>query len=211
MKLKREIDLLALVAFLLALPSSILSVSGLLSRPKILIFPPRQILLYANPQGDSAALLRTAAQVSLVNDGDSHHRALVTGVSLELRVGDETVHQVWQSYGFSRGGEQRQLIVEEKEEVQILVLAGGSALSREVFFASSTSETGGQENFIGWSKFIESLKAARGKKLRVELAVHQLGRRDESVRCEIKVDEDLLFHLQKGWSAPACLARGGEG
>src|SRR6185295_6975525 len=161
--------------------------------------------LYAYPQGSEEALLRTAAQLSFINDGDPHYRSLLKRATLDLTLGDEVFQQEWQSYGFTTRGDNGQLVVDEKEEVRVLLVAGGEAVSREVVFAAGTSPSGSKASFLDWSDFLLRLEKNRGRELKVTLRVEQYRKNEESVRCKIGINDDLLNHLRKGWTAPACL------
>lgn len=212
---------MAVVALILSLAGGLFQIYVYLIGAEVMLFPPDQIVLtcYNYKQKENSGLentctpnsfLRLGARMAYVNKGQTGYSAVILKETVQFNLsGKEFVHQ-WQEFGpFDRQG--KLLKFNYKSDAHPQSVDGGSAISRETFFAPhhiDCFQKGAQcktnKNFIKFQNF-EKLSAGCDQ-LKFAFASKTLGDGDKETICKIRWSPTLREKMkEKGWIAPSCL------
>jgi hypothetical protein len=211
--IKRETDLVALAAFILAFAAVGYQVAEYFRGAQVQLFPPEQILMHGEKSADGHSYVRFAARMSYVNSGDIGYNAVVGHESLQVQIGGKTYRQAWQSFIHSSSPDGQTLSLGDILEADPMPIDGGNALTHETYFApwpvNCKSAVGTacspDENFLTWEDFLGNMK--EGDVLTFALVSNILGGKALTVNCTVDVNGAMLAQMKNSpnqWSAPAC-------
>lgn len=97
--IKREIDLIAVIALLLSLVAIASQAIAWIRGPQVRLVTPDRIALYRDQAPGKAPIVRVAASISYANFSSQSQGALVTSEAVELRIGHLVSRQEWNAFG----------------------------------------------------------------------------------------------------------------
>jgi len=131
----RKTDLLAGVAFVLAVTTTAYQLASVLSGPNPVLYHPETVYIFFDTSASQSTSARVAGQVALTNNADVGRSGIVKSVAVAMKVGTKTIQQPWLSFA-KMYREGTVLHLEPKEFAHPLVIPGGSAESEMIAFAS---------------------------------------------------------------------------
>lgn len=211
--IKRETDLVALAAFILAFAAVAYQVAEYFHGAQVQLFPPEQILIHGEKSADGQNFVRFAARMSYVNSGDIGYNAVVGRELLQVQIGGRTYRQTWQSFIHSGSADGQALSLGEVVEAAPTPIDGGDALTHETYFAAwpinckgaAGTDCAPYTNFMTWDSFLGSIKP--GDVLKFDLTANIFGKGPQMVTCTVDISDSLIAQLKttsNQWSAPSC-------
>ena len=94
---KRETDLVALAAFILAFAAVAYQVAEYFRGAQVKLFGPEQILIHGD-NIDGQDYVRFATRMSFINSGDIGYNAVIGRELLQVQIGGSPYAQTWQSF-----------------------------------------------------------------------------------------------------------------
>jgi hypothetical protein len=131
----RKTDLLAGVAFVLAVTTTAYQLASVLSGANPVLYHPETVYIFFDTSASQSTSTRVAGQVAFTNNADVGRSGIVKSVSVAINIGTKTIQQPWLSFA-KMYREGTVLHLEPKEFAHPLVIAGGSAASEMIAFAS---------------------------------------------------------------------------
>lgn len=213
-EIERKVNILGLATLAVALMVAIMQVEGCVRGAEVSLYPPDLVglVLHTNPQ-DNKEYLRIAARMAYVNSGRAGYNAAVFEEEVDFSFDGGTPYsQRWQS--------EQQITVDNKElsmkyirEAGPFAVAGGSAVSREVYFApfpiqcrNGTSNCEGQyRHFIHYPIALHFLH--NSKVMNLTFRSHLVGQRNNVLTssCQINVGPNMIRTLiDKRWISLPC-------
>ena len=215
--IERKTDILAFVAFLLAVGSVITQSYFFVQGSMVSLIPPNQVLLNFVPTrdpNDDRHFLRIAARMAYVNSGQKGSSSVIerewVSFTLNQRTYNQHAHSETKISDFDYDNE---LEFDFVEVVGPQPIEGGSSFSREVYFApyptrlqtaTNSKRAFDEANFLYYEDVISDFIEAREMQFAFYFKV--LGKkRPRFAQCKVYLDEASLKHLvQYGWSSPIC-------
>jgi len=210
--IKRETDLVALAAFILAFAAVAYQVAEYFRGAQVTLFGPEQILIHGDDI-DGQTYVRFAARMSFINSGDIGYNAVIGREFLQVQIGGSSYTQTWQSFVHSGSPDGKTLSLGDVEEAVPTPIDGGDAVTHETYFAPwpidckgvTGSNCNASANFMTWDAFLRSIKP--GDVLKFDLSANIFGKKPQSASCMVAVNETLIAQLTttaNKWSAPTC-------
>jgi hypothetical protein len=211
--IKRETDLVALAAFVLAFAAIAYQVAEYFRGAEVQLFPPEQMLIHGEKSSGGQTFVRFAARMSYVNSGDIGYNAVVGRELLQVQIGGKAYSQTWQSFIHSGSADGQVLSLGEVVEAAPTPIDGGDAMTHETYFAPWPIDCKGAAgtdckpfaNFMTWDSFLASIKP--GDVLKFDLTASILGKGALLTTCTVDVSDSLIAQLKttsSQWSAPSC-------
>lgn len=211
--IKRETDLIALAAFILAFGAVTYQVTAYFRGANVKLFGPEQILIHGDKYPDGETYVRFAARMSYLNSGDIGYNAVIGHESLQIQIDKGPYRQTWQYFIHSSSPDGQTLSLGDQVEAVPTPINGGDAKSHQTYFAPwpiDCKSTVGSDcrpgaNFLPWDTFLNSIKS--GDVLKFELIADIFGSKAQMVTCTVDVDDALIAQPKttpNKWSAPAC-------
>ncbi|MFZ2059712.1 MAG: hypothetical protein WAU82_01750 [Candidatus Binatus sp.] len=208
---KRETDLVALAAFVLAFTAVAYQVAEYFRGAQVKLFGPEQILIHGD-NIDGQDYVRFAARMSFINSGDIGYNAIIGRESLQVQIGGTPYAQTWQSFIHSGSPDGTTLSLGDVEEAVPTPIDGGDATTHETYFAPWPIDCKGvigsncnpTANFMTWDSFLKSIKS--GDVLKFNLIADIYGKNPQTATCTVAINDALIAQLNAPakWSAPAC-------
>ncbi len=101
--IRREIDLISVVAVLLSVVAIASQVIAWVRGPQVRLVTPDRIALYSDLAPGNIPIVRVAASISYANFSSQSQGALVTNEAVELRIGHLASKQEWNAFGTIEG------------------------------------------------------------------------------------------------------------
>ena len=214
--IERKVDFLALAALILALITAAVQFAGYIRGSRPYLYPPDLVgLIIENNVQNDREYLRIAARMAYVNSGWAGYNSAVIREEVDFSFGDgnEPYSQVWQSEQqiTAEGGE---LDMEYIREAGPFTVAGGAAVSREVYFAPfpvqcHDDHSGCDEfrNFIYYGDAVALLWNNKTMKFTFTARLVDRNRAVLTSDCVIDVGPDVVRRLlDKEWVSLPCFA-----
>lgn len=199
---ERKLDPLALIALIVALANVFYTFIIFARGADLELISPEQVLIRAEESRSGRKLALFSTRLSCLNRGKPGYPGVIQRATLSTNLGSRSVEHQWQDFGYAQveGGE---LKLQKNEDSHPVGIEGGGLISKEVFFYPRTNSSGGDNNFLGWSEFLDLL--SRVDHLDFHLTIHVLDGPRQTEVCRVKVTNPLRKRLKEGgWSAPSC-------
>lgn len=210
-EIARKTDILAAAAFVISITGLVYQLYGFATAPKIVQFPPEQLLFFPEKSGNGY-YVHAGAQVGYVNKGREGKTAVVKLQRMIFVLEGKTYELKWQFFDmFSNAGSQ--LLRSDKPEPAVpIVVKAGEAVTKETHFAPRTLPVVSQadlnpyKNFLPWDQFVSEL--AKLKELDVRIVSEFYGLSDKETKVFFRVTPGLITALKTDkWDAPSCWER----
>lgn len=207
---ERKTDILAGVAFLLALGSAVVQISFAIAGARTQLFPPDSVVLTFWDYGNDSHYLRIGAPMSYVNKGRIGYNSVVTFEAVEFSLGNSLRRQVWGGE-YDLQPEGSNLTAERKGASAPFPVNGGSAVSHFVLFASAPTNCSDEDsscgrfmNYLNKSEFLNHI--SQSTELVFTFYSHILGvRQEEMVRCTVSINQAFFDNLIfNSWISVPC-------
>lgn len=211
MTIKRETDLVALAAFVLAFAAVAYQVAEYFRGARVTLYGPEQMLIHGD-NIDGENYVRFASRMSFINSGDIGYNAVIGRELLQVEIGGKPYTQTWQSFIHSGSPDGKTLSLGDMVEAVPTPVDGGDAISHETYFSpwpidckgATGSNCNPTANFMTWDTFLKSIKP--GDVLKFTLTADIFGKNPETATCTVDVNDAVIAQLStpNRWSAPAC-------
>jgi hypothetical protein len=212
--IKRETDVVALAAFILALGAVTYQLTAYFRGARARLFPPEQILIHGEEYPNGHTFVRFAARMAYINSGDLGYNAIIRHESLSVQIGQKEYEQKWQYFIHSdSSADGKTLYLGSQEEAVPTPISGGDAKTHETYFApwpidcKSTvrADCNPDANYLDWDTFLKSIKL--GDVLTFQLTADIDEGKIEIVNCTVDVTHGVIEQLnttRNKWGTPAC-------
>lgn len=134
--IKRETDVVALAAFILALGAVTYQIAAYFRGARTSLFPPEQILIHGEEYPNGHTFVRFAARMAYINSGDIGYNAIIRRESLKAHIGKNDYEQKWQYFIHSdSSADGKTLSLGSQGEAVPTPINGGDAKTHETYFA----------------------------------------------------------------------------
>lgn len=218
-------DVLAAVAFVLALWSVSYSFYEYARGAVPTLYHPETIYIYFDKYADSSRSVRFAGEVSLTNAGAEGRNAILREVSVRVKVegakaDERTFEEKWNSF-VKVTRKDTILSIDPSEAARPVVMEGGGAVSEMVSFApvpvdcateeGDKKDIGGadcntEENYVPDNAFLSAL--SKGTRINIDFIGTVLGTaRPLTSTCYVLVSKNLMYGLLNNeWFAGRCFS-----
>lgn len=209
--IKRETDIVALAAFVLAVAAVIYQVSAYFRGARVTLFGPEQMLIHGDQYPGGETYVRFAARMSYLNSGDIGYNAVVGREFLRVQVSNTAYTQAWEYFIQSNSTDGKTLSLGDQKEAVPTPINGGDSKTHETYFApwpidcKGASDCKPDANFMLWETFLNSIKS--GGVLTFQMTADIYGEKEQTVTCTVDVTAALLDQLRttpNKWGAPPC-------
>ncbi len=198
--MERNIDILALLGFLIAAVTAGYNVVGALRGHETILFPPDQILILAASYPKSAQeYFRINARMAYVNTGQPGYNSVVAIERVKFSIGSEDFEQIGLTYESFRI-EDGKLVSGSFSDAKPIAVNAGSTESHETYFgpqavACKTDELGCNRdiNFLAWENFLLLIDTAKEIRFTFLASLHD--DRDLIQMCTVTVDDATFINL----------------
>lgn len=210
--IKRETDVVALAAFVLAIAAVIYQVSAYFRGAQVTLFGPEQMLIHGDKYPDGQTYVRFATRMSYLNSGDIGYNAVIGRELLRVEISNTVYTQTWAYFIQSSSPDSKTLSLGEQVEAVPTPINGGDSKTHETYFApwpidckGAGSDCKPEANFMPWDTFLNSIKS--GDVLKFQMTTEIYGEKAQTASCTVDVTAELLDQLKttpNKWGAPAC-------
>ena len=211
---ERRVDIVAILAFLLALFAAVNQLIAFLQGANVVLIPPEQILLRFVPtddQNDDREFLTINARMAYVNLGSQGYNAVIQKEAVSFSVGPQRYIQYWHAeQNITDLNHDGELEVSHVGEAQPRPIIAGNALSREITFVPYPEYCPGttcdvDKNFIFKGSELDEILNQREVTFMFSYKLY--GEAEfVSVKCAVLIDNRIKNDLtaERGWTAPPC-------
>ena len=210
--IERRIDVLTLLAFLLALSTAGYQACIFFRGAQISLIPPEQVLLNfvkTDDPGDNRKFLNIVARMAYVNSAQQGYDAVLRKESVEFVLDGVKYIQRWHSEQKITDLDNNGVLeIEHVDEARPRPINGGSALSREVVFAPfpewCANDCDRDKNFLFKSDALP--KILKQESITFIFSYELFGEsKPESAQCVVDIDNRVKDDLKKrDWTSPLC-------
>ena len=212
--IERRVDVVAILAFLLALFAAGNQLVAYLQGANVVLIPPEQILLRFVPtddQQDNREYLTINARMAYVNSGSQGYNAVLQKERVSFVVGQQKYVQYWHSeQNITDLDHDGKLEVSHVGEARPWPINAGNALSREITFVPFPKHCPDKscnvdENFTFRKPGLNEI--LKQNEVSFEFSYKLYGEADfVSVKCVVAIDDRVKSDLTnaRGWTAPPC-------
>lgn len=199
-RIKRDIDILALIAVFLSVGSVVYNIIGALEGADIQSYPPQQISIFNEKVGPFNYVAFVVPMV-YTNKGRAGYNGVLKQELIRFKIGGKQYEHYW--HEFVSTSDLKGCPIKKKEgDAQPVVITAGNVVAHETFFfPRSTEVKAGQknqkwENFLTWDDFCAGL--AEDPVFKIEIVSEVDGRQNVLTHTQrINVDADLLKRLKR--------------
>ena len=200
LEIERNIDILALLGFLIAAVTAGYNIVGALRGHETILFPPEQILILAAPYPDTVQeYVRINARMAYVNTGQPGYNSVVAIERVEFSIGSDGFEQVGLTYESFRIKDGK-LVSASFSDAKPIAVNAGSTESHETFFGpqavsckADKPDCNRNMNFLTWEKFIRLIDIAKLIWFTFRASLHD--DRDLIQMCTVTVDNATFTNL----------------
>jgi hypothetical protein len=210
--IERKTDIIALTGFVLALAATLHQFSGYLRGPVVKVFPPEQVVIYAQKFGAAnTEYVRFTAAMTYVNSGQPGYNAAVKNEAIRYNLTGKWYEQKWQELG-SSGSKDNVLLWEKSGDAHPFSIDAGSAESHETAFAPRNVRVGEREdpttrsrNYLKWDDFTAGVSGL--KEFEFTFVSDIYGQTPVRTKCTVYLTNTLISTLKtRKWISPSCWA-----
>lgn len=205
-EIERRTDILAFTAFTISIGNLILQGFNLIKGPKLVLDPPKQILISKETYGNEKYII-ISARMSYFNRGSPNHHDVIKleEAYINFPVQKKTIKLNAQKYIHSER-ENDKLEIENISDAMPFQVESGNVKSHETLFVPRTSNTSNKlnvnENFLKYSELLNLLK--QNKEINIRLISRNLRNKEKEVTCNLITKNYLENLKRKKWAAPSC-------
>ena len=218
LQVERKIDVVACLALGFSIVHIAFNIIMSFRGPHVELFPPSQIVIEHEKAANDRSYVRFAAIMAYANNTQSGYGAVIKRERLEYIIDGRSFTQQWQK--FIRSDSKR---IQGEEKLEIIdvdiaspfVVSSKNAISHETYFSPGTENCKSQDehcdkyrNFLEADEFMDLIALENNETeniIRFNLVAEILNEEDEVASCNVIIDENLLYWLnKKGWVAPRC-------
>jgi hypothetical protein len=208
-KIKENIDIVALIAIFLSVGSVVYNVIGALEGADIQSYPPERISIFKETLGGTD-YVAFVVPMTYTNKGRAGYNGVLKREVIRFNIGGKQYLHHWHEFVNTSIDQKGYPIKEKKEDAQPFVITAGNVVGHEtLFFPRSTEPKGTQkdnkwENFLKWDDFCAAL--AHDQEFKIEVVSEVDGRQNILTHSRrIYVDDDLRERLKRyGGAGASC-------
>ncbi len=188
LKLKRETDIVAPVALVLALGSASFQAWVYFRGPEVQLFPPDGVTIFPSDYPTKRGPLRFETRMAYVNTAEPGYNAILRRETLTFSIAGNSYTQVWNKFvkPYTEGDK---LVLDPDSPAAPLPLTAGSATSHETYFwpkqiiCEQTPGTCNEwANSLDWDTLLKSLKGGV-KQIQFDLVAEVYGHDNLTATC----------------------------